>query len=191
MLAFLGAALGVGFQVYMTYILPDFMDTARFTTSLVQGLIVGSVFGLGVFIIRVVMERFQASAAALKILVGTLMGGLILNIALLVFHVLFLNTPPHGLLITAACGMIALTFAVSGLFRSRLPKMLLSSASVFAAIIGAWWLHTNFAASLSDLTPLFRYDYAWPLTRIALTALGVALPVGILGNLVNLSIVEE
>ena len=190
-LAFLGAALGVAFQVYMTYILPDFMDTARFTTSLMQGLIVGSVFGLGIFIIRVVMERFQTSPTALKMLVGTIIGGLMLNIALLVFHVLFLNTPPHGILITAACGLIALTFALASLFRSRLLKMLLSTISVFVAILGTWWIHASFATSLADLTPVFRYDYAWALSQVAYTALIVALPIGLLGNLVNLSIMEE
>ncbi|HEU0296978.1 MAG TPA: serine/threonine-protein kinase [Anaerolineales bacterium] len=191
MLAFLGAALGVGMQVYLTYNLPDFMDTPRFTDSLMQGLIVGSVFGLGIFMVRVVMERFQASAAALRLSVGTIIGGLGINIALLIFHVLFLNTPPRGLLITAACMLIALTFAVGSLFRSRLLRMVLSSVSVFGAILGTWWIHVNFAASLVDLTPVFRYDYAWTLAQVALTALGVALSIGILGNLVSLSIVEE
>jgi len=190
-LALLGAALGVGLQVYLTYNLPDFMDTARFTDSLVQGLIVGTVFGLGIFIIRVVMERFRASPALPRLIVGTILGGMGLNVALLVFHALFLNTPPHGFLITAGCMLIALTFALGGLFRARLLRMFLSSVSVFAAIMGTWWIHTNFAATLVDLTPLFRYDYAWSLTQVALTALGVALPIGILGNLVNLSIAEE
>ncbi len=190
-LALLGAALGVGLQVYLTYNLPDFMDTARFTDSLVQGLIVGTVFGLGIFIIRVVMERFRASPALPRMFVGTILGGMGLNVALLVFHALFLNTPPHGFLITAGCMLIALTFALGGLFRARLLRMFLSSVSVFAAIMGTWWIHTNFAATLVDLTPLFRYDYAWSLTQVALTALGVALPIGILGNLVNLSIAEE
>jgi serine/threonine protein kinase len=190
-LAFLGAALGLGLQVYLTYNLPDILDTARITTSLVQGLIVGAVFGVGIFIIRVVMERFQAYAALPRLFVGTILGGIGLNIALLIFHVLFLNTPPHGLLITAACMLIALTFAVGSLFRSRLLRMALSSVSVFVAILGTWWIHTNFAASLVDLTPLLWYDYAWSLTQVAFTALGVALPIGIFGNLVSLSIVEE
>jgi hypothetical protein len=137
------------------------------------------------------MERFQASAALPRVFVGTFMGGIAMNIALLIFHVLFLNTPPRGFLITAACGLIALAFAVGGLFRSRLLRMVLSSVSVFMAIMGTWWIHANFAASLVDLTPVFRYDYAWSLTQVALTALGVALPIGILGNLANLSIVGE
>jgi hypothetical protein len=68
--------------------------------------------------------------------------------------------------------------------------MFLASLSVFVAIIGTWWLHTQYAASLSDLTPVLLYDYAWTLTQVAFTALGIALPIGIFGNLINLSIVD-
>ena len=111
---------------------------------------------------------------------------------MLIFHVLFLNTPPKGFLITAACLLIALTFAVGGLFRSRLLRMFLSSVSVFAVILGTWWIHANYSASLTtNLTPVFQFDYAWSLSQIAFTTLGIALPIGIFGNLVNLSIVEE
>ena len=191
MLAFLGAALGVGLQVYLTIYVPNFLDSARITTSLEQGLIVGAIFGLGIFTIRVVMERFQVFAVLPRILFGVIMGGLGLNVALLIYHVLFLNTPPSGLLITAACMLIAVTFTIGGLFRSRLLRMFLSSASVFVAIIGTWWIHVNYAASLVDLTPVFRYDYAWTLTQVSITAFVVAASIGIFGNFVNLAVAEE
>src|SRR5258706_6303759 len=191
MLAFLGAALGIGIQVYATYNLPDFLDAARITTSLEQGLIVGAIFGLGLFFIRVIMERFQTSSALARIIAGTLIGGIVMNIALLIFHVLFLNTPPSGFLITPACLLIAFAFAIGGLFSSRLFRMVLSSISVLVAIVGTWWIHTQYSASLLDLTPVFRYDYAWTLTQISLIALSISLILGVLGNLVNLSIVEE
>jgi len=190
-LAFMGAALGVGLQAFVTYRLPKLMDTARITDSLQQGLMVGAIFGLGIFIIRVIVERFQNSTVLPRVFLGTIVGSIGLNIALLIFHILFLNTPPSGFLITAACMLIALTFAVGGLFRSRLLRMFLTSLSVFAAIVGTWWIHINYSASLMDLTPVFRYDYAWSLTQVSLTALGAALLIGVLGNLVNLSIVDE
>ena len=189
-LAFLGAALGVGMQVYLTYNLPDFMDTARITTSLVQGLIVGTVFGLGVFVIRVMTDRFQSAAALPRVLFATLAGLLGLNIAMLSFHVLFLNTPPRGFLITAGCLLIAFAFALGGLLRWRILRMMLSSAAVFAAILGTWWIHRQVSTSLMELTPLFQYSYAWSLAQVAFTALTVALPIGVLGNLVNLSILD-
>lgn len=190
-LAFLGAALGIGLQVYLTYNLPDFLDTARVTTSLIQGLIVGVIFGLGIFMIRVVMERFQTANTLLRIFSATFFGTIGLNAALLIFHVLFLSTPPRGFLITAACAWIAFTFAVSGLLRARWLRMLLSSLSVFVAVVGTWWIHSQYAASLMDLTPMFRYDYTWTLARVSFMALTIALPIGILGNLVNLTVVEE
>ena len=191
MFAFLGATLGVGIQVYLTYNLPDYFDKLRIITSLEQGLIVGAIFGLGIFMTRVIMERFQSSTALARIALGTIIGTIGLNIALLIFNVLFLNTPPSGFLITAACAFIALTFAVGSLFRSRLFRMVLSSASVFAAITGTWWIHIRYSASPLDLTPVFRYDYTWTLPHVSLIGLGVALLIGIFGNLVNLSLVNE
>jgi hypothetical protein len=111
---------------------------------------------------------------------------------MLIFHVLFLSTPPHGFLITAACLLIAGSFAIGGLFRSRLIKMFLSILAIFTAVIGTWWLHANYSAAFpTDLTPVFLYEYTWTLTQVGLTALGIALFIGIPGNLANLSIVEE
>lgn len=191
MLAFLGASLGIGSQVYLTYRLPDFFDIPRISTSLEQGLIIGSIFGLGIFINRVIMERFQSSSTFLRILLGTTLGGMVINIALFIFHVLFLSTPPKGLLITAGSLLIALTFSVNGLVKSRVIRMILSIASVFIAILGTWLIHVNSALSSVELTPIFRYDYAWSLSQIASTALFVAAFIGILGNLINLSVVDE
>jgi len=191
MMAFLGAALGVGIQVYRTYNLPNFFDIARITTSLERGLIIGSIFGFGIFLTRVITERLHPSNTGLRILFGTIAGGLGMNIALIIFHVLFLNTPPMGFLITLGCMMIALTFAVGSLIRSHLIRMFLSSISILMAIIGTWWLHINLATSPVELTPMFKYDYNWSLTQVLFTALGVALSIGISGNLISLSIKNE
>jgi len=190
-MAFLGAALGIGLQVYVTYRLPDFFDIARITTSLEQGLIIGSVFGLGIVMTRVIMERFQTSAVIPRVVLGTIAGGIGMNVALFIFHVLFLDTPPAGFLITAGCLFIALTFSVSGLIGPRLVKIILSSGSILLAIAGTWLIHLNFAASPVDLTPIFKYEYAWPLTQVLFTASCVALLMGTFGNLINLAIVDE
>ena len=190
MFAFLGAALGIGLQVYVTTRVPNLLDTIRITNSLEMALIVGAVFGLGIFIIRLIVERFQAFVTLPRVFFATIMGVAVLNVAMLTLHVLYLTTPPSGFLITPACMLIALTFAVGGLFRSRLLKMFLSSVSVFTAILGTWWLHASYAVSIMDLTPFFVYDYSWSLTQIALTAFGIAVSIGIFGNLINLSIIE-
>ena len=190
-LALLGSAFGIGLQVYLTYNLTNLFDNVRITLSLERGLIIGSVFGLGIFTTRVIMERFHGYNPFLRVVLGTISGGLGMNIALFMFHVLFLSTPPKGILITAGCILIAFAFAVGGLFHSRLVGMLLSVVSIFVAITGTWIIHTNSAASQLELTPIFKYDYAWPLTQVSFTALGVALLIGILGNLVDLSSVDN
>jgi hypothetical protein len=188
-LAFLGSALGVGIQVYLTYNWPDFFDILRITTSLEQGLIIGAVFGLGIFLVRVIVERFQASRVFPRLILGTIAGGIVMNIALLVFHVLF-QTAPDGFLITGGCLVMALAFAAGSANRSHPFKILFSSAVILAVIMVTWWIHIEFSPSGVELTPVFRYYYDWPLTRVLLTALGTALPIGILGNLINLSVKE-
>ena len=189
--AFLGAALGVGIQNYLTINLSGFFNTERITLSLERGLIIGAVFGLGIFAGRVLVERFQTSRAWLRILWGTLAGGIGINLSLLVFHVLFVNTPPRGLLLTAGSMVIAFAFVVSGFLHSYPVKMLLSTTIVLAVIAGTWWVHINFAVSNLDLTPIFRYDTAWTMAQVSMNALMVALPIGILGNMLDLSLAEE
>jgi hypothetical protein len=69
--------------------------------------------------------------------------------------------------------------------------MTLATIAIFTAVVGTWWLHTQYAPSLVELTPFLRYEYAWPLRRVVTTALAVALPIGILGNLANLTVRQE
>ena len=191
MMAFLGASLGVGIQNYLTINITDLFDNVRITLSLERGLIVGSVLGLGIFMARVIIERFTASGILIRIALGTILGGLGMNIALFIFHVIFLNTPPQGFLITAGCLLIALTFSIGGLLRSRVVRMILSSASIFIAVTGTWLIHANYAASSLELTPIFRYDYTWSLTQVSSIALSIALFMGVFGNIIKLSVTDE
>ena len=191
LLAFLGSAAGIGLQVYLTIQLPNFLDITRISASLERGLIIGSLFGLGIFLARLITERFSIVRAFPRVALGTLAGGMVTNLAILLFHVLFLKTPPRGSLITLGCILIGFTFAICGLIRSRPVKILLSSVAVFLAIIGTWLIHLNLAASLLDLTPLFRYDRNWTLLQVALVAWGVSLCIGVFGNLIRLSIRSE
>lgn len=190
-MAFLGSALGVGIQNYMTIRLTGLFNTERIILSLERGLIMGAVFGLGIFLSRVFVERFQTSRKGPRIFLGTLVGGMVITLGVLVFHILWVKTPPRGFLIPAGSMLIAIAFVVGGFTRSYILKAILSSAAVFAAIAGTWWLHVNYAGSNLELTPIFKFDEAWSLTQVSLTALGVALPIGILGNLINLDIEEE
>jgi hypothetical protein len=64
-------------------------------------------------------------------------------------------------------------------------------SAVFIAILGTWQIHKILANSLANMTPFFQYDNGWPMTLVALTALAVALMMGIFGNLVRLDLPEE
>jgi hypothetical protein len=141
------------------------------------------IFSLGIML-AVIVERFSRNNA---FCIAGNCGAVGMNIALVVFHVLFINTPPNGFLITLGCLLIAFAYALSGLIRFRWAGMILSVSAIFLAITATWWLHLTMAVSITDLTPLFQYDYSWPLSQILLTSIIVALWMGIFGNLVRLN----
>jgi serine/threonine protein kinase len=190
MLALVGATFGIGSQVYLTYRLPEFMDAARISTSLEQGLIIGTIFSLGILLTRVIVERFSGVNALLRVSLGTAAGAVGMSIALFIFHVLFIDTPPNGFLITLGCVLIAFAYAVGGLIRFRAVSMFLSTSAIVLAITGTWWLHANMAASIIELTPLFQYEYYWSLLQVLFASIIAALWMGIFGNLVWLGIKE-
>jgi hypothetical protein len=190
MLALVGATLGIGSQVYLTYRLPEFMDAARISISLEQGLITGTIFSLGIVLARMIVERFSGANALLRVVLGTVVGAIGMNIALFIFHVLFINTLPNGFLITLGCILIAFAYALGGLVRFRLVSMFLSTSAIVLAITGTWWVHVTMASSITELTPLFQYDYTWILPQILSTSVIVALWTGIFGNLMRLDVKE-
>ena len=190
MLALLGTTFGIGTQVYLTYRLPEFMDIDRISSSLEQGLITGTIFSLGIILARVAVERFSGANALLRIILGTLAGAVVMNIAMFIFHVLFINTPPNGFLITLGCTLIAFAYALGGLIRFRWASMILSISAIVLAITGTWWMHVIMASDITKLTPLFRYDYNWSLSQILFTSILVAAWMGIFGNLVQLTAEE-
>jgi hypothetical protein len=189
--ALLGSTLGIALQIYLTYRLPNYMDLTRISSSLIQGLIIGFVFSLGIFLSRLAVERFGHIPFLLRFGTAVLLGGSVTSVAILLFHLLFLNTMPSGPLIVAGCFMIAASYALHGLIPWRIVKMMVSSLAVFGAILGTWGLHTTFSKSITELTPLFQYDLQWSLVRVAVTALCVAIPIGVLGSLLRLDIQED
>jgi hypothetical protein len=184
----LGSALGIALQIYLTYRLPNFLDLTRISSSLIQGVITGFVFSLGIFVSRLGVERFGRIPYALRFAVSSILGAVGTSAAIFLFHVLFLNTMPSGLLIPLGCFIIACSHSLGGLIPWRAVKMMLSVAAIFFAMIGTWWIHNTFSTSVTDLTPLFHYDAQWTFTQISLTALCAALGMGVPGNLSRLDI---
>jgi len=113
-----------------------------------------------------------------------------MNAALFVYHVLFLNTPPSGVLITLGCILIAFAYSLGGLFRARWAGMFLSTVAIILAINATWWIHVSLASQITEWTPIFLYDYTWSAMQIFFTSMLVALWMGIFGNLTLLSTAE-
>jgi len=187
MLALVGTTFGIGTQVYLTFRLPEFMDIARISASLERGLITGTVFSLGIILARVVVERFTGANPLLRVVLGTVAGAGVMNIAMIIFHLLFIITPPSGFLITLGCTLIAFAYALGGLIRFRPAGMILSISAIVLAITGTWWMHVSMTSDITKLTPLFRYDYNWSLSQILFTSILVAAWMGIFGNLMQLT----
>ncbi len=194
MLALVGTTIGIGAQNYLTTRTLNLLDTLLISTSLYRGLITGAVFSLGILLTRVIVERFGGASALLRIILATVAGATGLNIAMLIFHILFIKTAPSGFLITLGCTVIAFAYAIGGLVRFRWVSMLISISAIVLAISGTWWVHTILAAAsnVSTLwTPLFNYEYSWPMSRIFFTSIFVALWIGIFGNLTRLTVEAE
>jgi hypothetical protein len=183
----LGVALSFGLQAYLTYRLPRFFDALRIISSLERGIILGIIFGFGIFVTRVIVERFPESNILLRVGLGTGLGGVMLNIAIFTYYVLLNDTVPQGILISVSCVFIAFGYAAGGAVRHRPVGMLISGTMVMAALVGSWWGHIYLTRVSVTMTPIFFYEYLWSTTQVLLTMLIVALPMAILGNLGDLS----
>jgi serine/threonine protein kinase len=188
---FLGVSLGFGLHVYLSYRLPEFFDTGRITVALEQGVLMGALFGLSILMTRSIAERLTNWSVLSRTTVAIIVGALALNLTVLVYDLLYLYRTPTGPLTSLACIGIALGFSLGGLIRSRLWRMLVSSLAFFAALAGSWWTHVLFAPSATDLTPLFSYEYSWPVAQVLAMMLVIVLLTGVLGNLVDLSYREN
>jgi hypothetical protein len=179
----LGVALTAGMQVFITYRLPQFMDTLRILSSLERGGIFSLLFGLGILVSRVTVERFPESKKALRVLAGVLLGTILLNAAVFIYDVLLNEFVPTGLLLTAGCLMVALGFSLAGLARKAGIRMLIAAPFVFLAISLTWLLHLALLQAGIEMTPLFYYDVSWPQAQILLTILVISLPMAGLSTL--------
>ncbi len=183
----LGIALSTGLQSYLTYRLPQFMDTLRIASSFERGVILGIMLGFAILVTRNIVERFPETKALLRVGLAVLLGTIILSIAKFIFDVLVLKSVPQGMLISAGSFFIALGYALSGLVKSRIVRALITMATVLTALAGSWWGHLMLARSGVTMTPLFFYDYLWASSQVLITMIIVALPMSIISNLGDLS----
>ncbi len=179
----LGVALGGGILTYLTVRMSGFFDLLRVNMSLERGLILGILLGFGIFVTRVIVERFPESRPAWRVLLGTLIGGILLTLGMSIYDALWNETSPQGILIAVGCLLIALGYALSGLVRPRLVRVLITALAVLLALAGTWW---GYAAI--HMTPLFFFEPTWSVGRILSTMLCMAIPMAIFGNLGKLTL---
>jgi serine/threonine protein kinase len=189
-LAFFGTLAGISLRVYLTYRLPNFLDFERIIISLEHGVFLGAGFGIGILISKLIVERFPEMRVWLRLGIASLAGGLILNIMLFTYDVLFLKTIPGGLLAPLGCILIASGYAIAGLTRARLPKVFISTTIIFIALAGSWIGHLTLASTSFPMSPVFFYDYEWTLAQALGINLLISLSMAIFANLVDLSVTE-
>jgi len=187
-LIFCGIFLGVGLRVYLTYRLPSFLDIERITISLEHGVFLGLGFGIGILLTKLIVERFPEVRPALRLSIAGVIGGLILNIALFIYDMLFLKTIPSGYFSPLGCFLIAFGFAITGLFRARPTKILISGATILIVLMASWLGHLALASTSYPMSPIFYYDYSWALAQVFGVNLIISLSMAIFGNLVSVAI---
>ncbi len=188
-MAFLGMALGFGSIAYLTYRLPVWFDTIRITSALVRGLIMGASFGFGVFLTRLIAERFSRVNPILRIALATISGSIILTISENIYHILILNTPPHGILIMLGCLLTAIGFSLGAWTQARTLKIFVSLAALYASLAGSWWIHVS--GDIASATPMIPFEYSTPISQTLGLIFVATLPMAILSNVVSMTLKQE
>lgn len=188
---FVGMALSVTLQVYLTYRLPNFMDLERFTVSIERGLFLGAALGLGVFLVKLVVEGFPEAGNLARVAIASIVGGATLTIVLSLYDALFLQTLPGGPIVFVGCLLLACGLALAGLTNRRGLKMLVAYLAFVSALAGTWFGHASLGNVPATMSPIFFYEYSWPATQVIGTILIVALPMAVAFGLTKLSLTDE
>lgn len=158
----LGGLLGFGTHVYLTYRLPQILDSTRILVALQHGVFLGLLVGAGVFTARTIAVRMHSLHWAARAALGAFIGGLIINFSLVAYHLLLLNALPAGGLILL--GSIVISAAVALGSTLPIPKIgqaAISASGVIIAMAGTWLLHLQ-----TLLDPILLFDYNWSLAQI-------------------------
>ncbi|MEN8240542.1 MAG: bifunctional serine/threonine protein kinase/MFS transporter [Chloroflexota bacterium] len=142
--AALAGVLGIGLQVFISLRLPTFLSSTRILNSLANGLLFGPVLGLGIFFARWIPQRLKMLSLPIRVAVGTLIGGGVTSLALMLLHIFFLNAVPTGPLITLGALLLAFGFSLTS--SKPFPTWLRaigSGLSTAAALTTTWIISLN------------------------------------------------
>jgi hypothetical protein len=131
-----------------------------------NGLLFGPLIGLGVFLARFIPLRLKVMSKTARVITGTIVGGFLISLAFMLFHVMFLNASPNGPMITLGSLIMALGFALTNFVPMPVwLRMAGSTAGTASAIILTWLVYLNTSA-----TPMLFYALNQPLqTTILIT----------------------
>lgn len=182
-----GSFMGIGGQIFIHYPLPAAMLLTRISIAFEHGLFAAITLGVSLLLVRATVELFPETPTTGRLGIASLLGGLALYGSLAFYDILFLENPPSGMLLPLGSTLIAVGFALAGLWHRPVWKMLTSFIFTFSALALTWWAHITLADSPFDYTPIFFYEYAWEAWAVLGVMLVASLPVAILGQAVSLN----
>ncbi len=180
----LGCFLGFWIHIYLTYRWLELFDATRVLIAIERGIFLGLIVGLGIFAVRLVVQRLVSISLLPRLVGGVAIGSLLINLAFFGFSVFFLDVVPTGWGIALGCIVIALGFALgSGLLRSKLLRMLIAMLTLMGVFSSSWALHL-----MMSMDPLLRYDYTWTARQVWPALTLTSLPIAVMGNLIDLAV---
>ncbi len=162
LISWLAAGAALFFYVFATTRLPAYMITSRLLNSIGSGLLFGPIIGAGVLVSRWVSKRLTLMAKWGRIAAGTAAGGLLVNAGFLLFHILFLSSPPTGFLILLGSMLFPIGFGLGdGLGLNQVWRVISASIFVFLGLLISY----SFARILA-VSPMLYYESGEPFLSV-------------------------
>jgi hypothetical protein len=146
----------------MTTRLPSYLITSRLLNSIGSGLFFGPFVGAGVMVTRWVSKRLIVLGKASRTAVGIVAGGLLVNLGFVLFHLLFLSSPPTGFLILLGSLIFVVGFGLGEILRlTKVWKAVISAVFVLAGLV-----ITNSFAKILAVSPMLYYESGEPFQTV-------------------------
>jgi hypothetical protein len=173
--AALAGVLSLSIYVFIGTRVPSIVTYSRILNTLGSGMLFGPVIGLGIFLSRWTARRLKIFSSGTRVILGTVLGGFTISLAIMLFHILFLGAAPTGPLITMGALMIAFGFSIMNIkHRSLWLQVLGSGLAVAVGLTTTWAIYLN-----TNLTPMLYYEENQPLQTTILIGIVSALLGGV------------
>ncbi len=181
-LTLLGSILGVSLYAYSAINLRGLFLVDGILIVIERGLFLGTLMGLGIFLTRLLVRRFDVIRPIPRFVLGAGIGALFVDLSVVLFQVLILKSPPTGWLIPLGATLIVLGFAISSLLSrpAWLVRTVISFVFIGTGLVLPWLLSLG-----TELDPVFHYDITWPLEQVLLVSGAVALCISFVSQLTD------